>query len=926
MLLTEEQRLLLKTNESESRGYLSIYRPTTLLACQVNMAEPYVGAVGIVFDNVTAGAYTNVFKWATVLVGTEAGKNDVATIWARECSATTLIVGLNSINWQNDLYITVLNFVDVWNRPFSFYFDGEQIIYEIDGDTAFASTDAELGTFVNMGSNYAGFVGDKVNWDASASENVGGNSVSYVWNFEGGDISIHSGSVAGDVTYNTAGHYKTKLTATASNGYVNVGYRYVSIYDRTGVNSPNDLVLSNDFSGNRNEGGWIANVMIGQDSVAGIIAGLPAVIFAEHNVGGQDLALFNILFSGYVIEKTGSYNHVEKSAEFLLGSGHERMMLRPMTQISVDSVALATAWYQVTDMTVKKFLYYYLNYYTTALACFDIRIRNGFTTNVRYFETEAISIYENLVNIINKTRGGLPVFDRQGTMWVEYEPSVPDSYCTNVSGTFLLEDDDFLGEVYIEEALHGGIGSLQIGGFIDAGAASGSNTPVLSESPDTSYIYYFGTSVNRQGFAIVSQDELNVICGNIYAHENAVYKHVETTLFGMYLNFDIAPLECIPVSVSSDKNNLGISWNNKSFYCKEASLDFMPDSLSILYKLILHEVTQGFAGETLVIPQPIEENIDPGVDPGDFPIFPMPNINFPPFVPTLPPIDPNCRITANGAYKVYPEKFLIFNSLVFSERTLYLHYPCEIRDSGDYPTKLRLVGLFQKKDGSTWKTYNTDNDYFTVEAINESGGLVASTASVYDVNDTIKDFTFSVGGHAVIWGFKVQIKPMTASYSAGDLVTYRYLDNVHPNYGDWYTDDIVAAENVAGIMTWIDVVGNRRDIDIRHYDPYDLTRYARKSDTIATNIAKQAFGHSTACADAGFSPTTTYTLTSGGLLVAKNAVKTIGGWLQWGTGGGYWDYSMQYVYYDTGLEGDYRIWLSEYASLYNVCPPNIEEI
>ena len=763
MLLTEDQRLLIKTTESESRAYLSIYKPTVLFACRVNMATPKVGDTEITFDTVTTGAYTDVFKWATVFIGTAAGKNDVSTIWARSCTATKLTVGMNSIDWKDNLYITVLNFVDMWNRPFSFYLSGDQIVYEIDGDTAFAAVDEGLGTFVNVGGNQAVFTGGKVYWDASESLNVSGDSVTYTWVFEGGTPSTYSGETPGDVTYNTPGHYKTKVVATSSSGYVNIGYRYVSVYDRFGVNSPKTLVISNDFSGSREEGGWVANVLIGQDSLADVQIGYPAVVFAEHNFGGQDSDLFKILFSGYVVGKSGTYDFVSKTAEFMLGTGNERMLLRPMTSISVDSSSSASGWHEITEMTVKKFLYYYLNYFTTALACFDIRVGSGFDTPVRYFETDINSIYENVFDIVNKSRGGLPVFDRQGTMWVELGADILDSFCSTVPTTFALEDADFLGDVNIEES-NPNMGNLQIGGF--AG-----DTPLLSESPNTNYVYYTGGNSNKQGFAVDDQEELNTICGNIYAHANAKYKHVDISLFGIYLNFDIAPMVCIPVSISEDKNNLGISWNKKSFYCTEATLEFSPDSLSILYSISLHEITQGFAGETLIIPQPVEENIDPGVDSGEFPIFPEPNISFPPFLPEPPKPVPYCLFSQSGPFRIIFDKARIISNGTLEESYATAYYPCQLHAHVAHPSTLTLnCKIYDLSGGTPQTTSNLEG--LSVYAL-DAGGNILLSASYIEWTGQAHDYlriVFYPQNPIDVHSFRIQVEHHDSEWYLGTPV------------------------------------------------------------------------------------------------------------------------------------------------------------
>ena len=758
MILTEAQRLVLKTNSPESKLYLSIYKPTTLLACRVNMATPEHGAVAITFDGVTAGAYTNVFKWATVLVGTSAGKDDIGTIWARSCTSTVLTVGMNSIHWANDYYITVLNFVDVWNRPFSLSLEDDEIVYAIDGDTAFTSEDIELGTFIKMGGNYAGFVGDQVNWNASGSVNVADNTVDYVWEFEGGDVSTHSGSVVGNVTYNTAGHYKTKLTATSSNGHVNISYRYVSIYDRLGANAPYEFVGSENFSGSREEGGWVVDSWIGEDEVPSIIRNTPAIVFARHNFGGTESDLFKIMFSGYVIEKGIRYNHLSKMVECLLGSGSEVMKLRPMTAVSVDSANTAVAWTQVTEMTVKKFLYYYLNYYSTALACFDVVVDTGFDTYTKYYETSNSRLFENIIDIVNKAREGNAVFSRSGIMYVEREPKVVEDFSSTVDETFGLEDSDYLEEVYIEESLEKRHGSLQIGGFSFSGLEADDTTPLLSQAPDADYIFYSGDFSDKQGYAVDDQSELNQMAGSIYANDNAKYKNVEVTLFPLYLNFDIAPLESIPVSVSSSKNNAGISWASKKFYCREMSLDLYNEILSLVVKLILHEIVSStyiFDGETIEIPEPMIP-AEPGIEIPDFEDYDWADLtpgdwNYnPPFLPPEPievPIDDpedSCPTDApENSFSASYGATTILNGIPTS--SIKLNFPVVLRSSllHTHSSQYEINCYVETKNELGIWVKSDDDDFYEVYA-KLNGGLVATGVKDAVSNLDKRTGTFSV--------------------------------------------------------------------------------------------------------------------------------------------------------------------------------------
>jgi len=79
----------------------------TKLAAQIAGGET-TGATVIDFDNVTAGAYTNVAAGQTCLVGSAPGLSDYGHVATVSCTSSQLTVAANSLIWTNDYYITVV--------------------------------------------------------------------------------------------------------------------------------------------------------------------------------------------------------------------------------------------------------------------------------------------------------------------------------------------------------------------------------------------------------------------------------------------------------------------------------------------------------------------------------------------------------------------------------------------------------------------------------------------------------------------------------------------------------------------------------------------------------------------------------------------------------------------------------------------------
>ena len=112
-----------------------------------------------------------------------------------------------------------------------------------DYDITYTNQNDILGSFVCMGSHYAGFLDAGacyVYYSASGTYNLVGDSLSYDWWFEGATVTGSSSHTPGFITYDTPGHYTTRLTVTTSTGSYDLGYRHISIYDRpeNGTNNP----------------------------------------------------------------------------------------------------------------------------------------------------------------------------------------------------------------------------------------------------------------------------------------------------------------------------------------------------------------------------------------------------------------------------------------------------------------------------------------------------------------------------------------------------------------------------------------------------------------------------------------------------------------------------------------------------------------
>jgi len=661
---TTAELTLLRTHPHLTKPYLSIFQPEIVFSATVT-GTIAKGEREVDYYDVTVGDAAFVNSGMTMLVGSSIGDESKGRIRVRSATGTASItVAENShIDWANGDTLTVLDFYEinaVYPRIIQDPADDTKTLWYKDYDIAYAGQNSALGSFICMGSHYAGFTGD-VFYSASGTYNLKGEALTYYWSFDvGASVTGSNANTPGNIYYDTPGHYTTMLTVSGTSaGAGNTSYRHISIYDRPEAGAGAHLpILSwelQDLSGSRDQGGYNASIRIHQDlslvySLGGeykpiVREGDLVVIFAEdwygttkQSIGGNCLGRKSIVFVGYILKGTVQYNYRDSFVDFSVGSPTEIMKMAEGFSISVqDSADPSTAtdnpdipsnWVAILDMDIKRAIYHYMRWHTTVLNCCDV-IFKGTDRPLQYFDSDRTSIYDAINTLIKGAWIGNTSCDRQGAIYCERDVYIePSTFPT----TFALNSKDWLDDINIEQARQEKTSFIELGGVAYTGA-SGTYTPLLSNAPGVSPGYR-GKVVRQQGLALTSQAELNNIAGAMWRHHNLIYPNIDLKLAGNYRNFDIAPQEKIPLTVGLTDTVRGIVFTQKPFFVDRMQWQYDPKTEIFLPNVSLIElVTGSFAGDTVTIP-----DIPPTVgDGGGFYIPPIefPVITIPPF-PTMP--------------------------------------------------------------------------------------------------------------------------------------------------------------------------------------------------------------------------------------------------------------------------------------------------
>lgn len=638
MILSNPNLELLRTRPQSTKLYLSIFQPRVVFQAQVNDVSIARGARAITFDTVSFGSYLAIESGFTLLIGSVPGAKDVGKIRVRSATSSVITVSENSnIAWGDNLYLTVLRYVELWPvfpriilNPAN---ESDSIFYK-DYDIPYSNQNSILGTFANAGPHRAAHIstGSVALWYSSTGTyNLLGDSLSYEWAFEGGTPTGSVSANPGFVSYNTPGHYVTRLTISGSSGGIDTTYRYVSIY-----NNANPSILKwemNSLSGSRDEGGYQASfkvyetIPLDENSVI--------VVFSDDwygsthtSLGGNYPNAESIFFTGYILKDSIRYNYKDSYVEFSVGSITELMKQSLGFSVSVESKASPSKWYELLDMDGRRALYHYLRWHTTALSLADFQFV-GSDYKIQFFDADRESMYDALDNFMRNTLIGQTVSDRQGKVWMEVEARA----YSNPTGTFTpvmqITKRDWMGEPSIEESLSDSLSYVEYGGIAYSGVSTGTFSALLGSAPGNAPSFR-GKVETHEGLALLGQAQLNAMVGNIFANENTRIPKVSMEMDIGARNLDIAPQETTQMTIlaSDTVRNRAVD----GLYIPD-SMDWRYDSRKqiLLPNVDFKNLVNGIAGETVSIPiSPTEAGFDAGG-------FSVPQLQVPPLpLQTIP--------------------------------------------------------------------------------------------------------------------------------------------------------------------------------------------------------------------------------------------------------------------------------------------------
>lgn len=733
----------LKTNNQYTRLYLAIHNPTTVYTARVNQTTFVEPIMQVTFDGGT-GTLANVLTGMTMYIGSYAGGWDLGTVRIRKTpSATVFFVGENSdIAWANDLYLTVVDEFNLWQKNALL----ESEIDRIDFDIEYADQNTLFNPIPVLGSNMVLWLhGATVDFtpDAGQSYVLDSTITGYLWTCPNASASLNLNTATPLITYNAAGVYRVGCTVTAANGKTTTGYRYVFVYDRE--HPPVTQFQLKRCVGSKESGGWEFGVSLyGEAGLTTVKPNALVILFADDYYDGIKGSLGHfenyehIICEGRFDGETIKYDFETGEVSFTVYTSQN--ILERMTGYSALFTEAETPakWSEFVGLTIDKALFNLLYWRSTVIPNVDVFL-SGDTRRMPEVDLPIDKIWKQMTEVSERRMIASACFDRYNRLFIEVDIQyLADAERSSIPVIMELEKDDWRGELNIEVALPS-CAMVEVNGIRD-------DTPendLHSRCPKT--MKRLGTIDSYSELVFDHQEHANILSGMIFAKNNNPFPWLDISLASNNRMMDITPNQRLTISVSATDTPRGIEFTNKKIIPRRINFDFEETTGMLWSNIEAESETTGRAGVTFIVPPPALVGTEE-IEFPDFEDYSWPSYEsgeeYPEYIGLpLPTGNGECPIEAeaNGPYSLHLSGEISTIGQIC--RTGY--FRCIIRTAGHANrTTYVITGRFQKLKVGSLTEYEdtTDNDFYTVRAYNSTGTLIAT-----GVNDPVVDKNVRTG-------------------------------------------------------------------------------------------------------------------------------------------------------------------------------------
>jgi len=575
---------------------LSVFKPTTLLAAQVNNGSIIRGARSIAYDTGT-GSFSLIRSYQELWVGTTPGSYDVGRIRVKSITGTaasgTITVDENGIDWQDNHYLTIRHHyapfkIDprISGGVFKKFYDQNYTDENSQPPPVCIAGPHQVNTLPSGGSR-------TFNLDLSSSYAIA----------QGATISSYALSVApstgvvsstrnastgvGSVEVNQEGEWWATCSCTDSNGKTQE--RFVALKTD---NSP--YINSQLRSWSEAWGQGIRASVAAFGDVA--LSDFPdeALVILWYNHYFDDSLSYaniwesigaNVAFSGYIRKDTAQDNFTSNNAHeitFELSTIDTILDNIPLDSVTLETLTTPATWYQYARwLTVGRGIHHLLKWHSSIFELTDVLGLVNNTLFVKEIRFEKGTL-RGMANTLSDSRGihSQLTADRLGRLHLATDIQMFNAAQRGLLPTiFSITEDDLSGPVGTVRESEERAYTAQLSGFSFDGASS---TPLVSLIPgyiESAVSYGIpgrrgSSNIDDPNQVLASQTDSNEKVGRRFANANRPIIEFRMPFRGSgYLG----PLTAIPLGwyemgIANTSLARGLGVNGLRLICRSISM------------------------------------------------------------------------------------------------------------------------------------------------------------------------------------------------------------------------------------------------------------------------------------------------------------------------------------------------------------------
>lgn len=571
---TATELAYLRKDGQKSQVYLAVHNPAQIFKAQVNQTfTSYDNVAQVTYDNVTYGAYTDILPGMTVYVGTSPGDYDVGMVRVRKnASSTILYIGATSdIFWADDLYLTVVDEFNLWQRQA--YIPSAGVVY-MDYDVAYSDQHVltepvpVLGPDVVLWLPVASTV--EYHADASASWCADGSTINaYFWTCPGAADIDDPASATPVIEFDTAGTYRLGCEVTSTNGKSFVGYRTVFVFSD---DNPASQCVIQSCSGSYDRGGWSARVLLYNAARRSDIRDRAKVIlFARDWYGADEVSLGPVtdcertIMAGWIDGESIKVDPKYGTVEFTIYSANWWLDQLTGFPPGIEDTAFAgggggaaATWTQFKDLTFDKGVWHVLHWRSTATAVMDVVLTKD-TRGVPVTSAPLGSIWSQVTQMMQRILAK-PCVDRYNRLFVEIDTQyLEDANRASIPIVMDLTKVDWREQIEINRSTVDTVSVVQLNALT---YASGSAGTVCAQGGGTVFGHY-GKIERVDSIVVPTTAYAIALTGLILGQRNNEYPNVTIPLGANNRMIDIAPRQRVTMSLAAADNERAVTWTTK---------------------------------------------------------------------------------------------------------------------------------------------------------------------------------------------------------------------------------------------------------------------------------------------------------------------------------------------------------------------------